>query len=383
MPSTPRSTTIEEALRDGETVQLAGFGKFHVAQYTGRPGVNPRTGERIDVPTTAVPRFTAGVRLRAGRALTASFAERLVDAVARRESQIVLGLDPDPAALWPQAAAAAVAAHRAPAAQRAGRAVLEQCRLLIEATAGVRRDQAAAGLLRAPRRPRLGRARRRGRVCPRGRAARDRRRQAWRRSRDRARLRAGAGRRDRDRRGRGAAASAPTRSRPTRCSGEMRSSHCSASGAGVFVLVRTSNPGAADVQDLLLADGAPLWERLARLVDELGDSGSSHGFSDVGAVIGATRPEHLERARELMPRTIFLLPGVGAQGGRAEDLGAGLRARAGGRTGDRLAFDRQRPRAGRRRSGRRRGGRGAAPARGRLGARLLARNAARSVCWGE
>jgi DNA-binding protein HU-beta len=55
---------IESALRDGESVQLTGFGKFHVAQYTGRAGVNPRTGERIDVPTTAVPRFTAGVRLK-------------------------------------------------------------------------------------------------------------------------------------------------------------------------------------------------------------------------------------------------------------------------------------------------------------------------------
>ena len=56
--------TIEAALRDGESVQLTGFGKFHVAQYTGRAGVNPRTGERIEVPTTAVPRFTAGVRLK-------------------------------------------------------------------------------------------------------------------------------------------------------------------------------------------------------------------------------------------------------------------------------------------------------------------------------
>lgn len=55
---------IEAALRDGESVQLTGFGKFHVAQYTGRAGVNPRTGERIEVPTTAVPRFTAGVRLK-------------------------------------------------------------------------------------------------------------------------------------------------------------------------------------------------------------------------------------------------------------------------------------------------------------------------------
>ena len=55
---------IEASLRSGEAVQLAGFGKFHVARYTGRPGVNPRTGERIDVPSTAVARFTAGARLR-------------------------------------------------------------------------------------------------------------------------------------------------------------------------------------------------------------------------------------------------------------------------------------------------------------------------------
>ncbi|HEY5389804.1 MAG TPA: orotidine 5'-phosphate decarboxylase / HUMPS family protein, partial [Solirubrobacteraceae bacterium] len=91
-----------------------------------------------------------------------------------------------------------------------------------------------------------------------------------------------------------------------------------ASGSGVFVLVRTSNPGAADVQDLELASGEALWERLARLVDELGGAGA--GLADVGAVLGATRPEHLERARELMPRAVFLLPGVGAQGGRVEDL---------------------------------------------------------------
>jgi DNA-binding protein HU-beta len=55
---------IEASLRDGETVQLTGFGKFHVARYTGRPGVNPRTGEPIEVASTPVPRFTAGARLR-------------------------------------------------------------------------------------------------------------------------------------------------------------------------------------------------------------------------------------------------------------------------------------------------------------------------------
>ena len=89
-------------------------------------------------------------------------------------------------------------------------------------------------------------------------------------------------------------------------------------GAGLFVLVRTSNPGAADIQDLELASGERLWERLARMVAELG--GPGEGVADVGAVTGATAPEHLARMRELMPRAPFLLPGVGAQGGRIEDL---------------------------------------------------------------
>jgi len=56
---------IEASLRAGEPVKLAGFGAFHVGSYTGRAGVNPRTGERIEVGTTAVPRFRAGSRLRA------------------------------------------------------------------------------------------------------------------------------------------------------------------------------------------------------------------------------------------------------------------------------------------------------------------------------
>jgi orotidine-5'-phosphate decarboxylase len=92
------------------------------------------------------------------------------------------------------------------------------------------------------------------------------------------------------------------------------------SGAGCFVLVRTSNPGAAPVQDEP-AEG-PLHERLARLVDEVGsDLVGESGLSSVGAVTGATQPELLRRLRELMPRAVFLLPGVGAQGGRVEDLG--------------------------------------------------------------
>jgi orotidine-5'-phosphate decarboxylase len=103
-------------------------------------------------------------------------------------------------------------------------------------------------------------------------------------------------------------------------------------GRGVLVLVRTSNPGAADVEDLRLADSGTVWERIAALVDELGASGVGEaGLSDIGAVVGATEPGHLERARELMPSAMFLLPGVGAQGGRVEDLAAAFSpGRAGG-----------------------------------------------------
>ncbi len=103
-------------------------------------------------------------------------------------------------------------------------------------------------------------------------------------------------------------------------------------GSGVLVLVRTSNPGAADIEDLQLAQSGTVWQRIAALVDDLGGPGVGRaGLSDVGAVIGATAPGHLQRARELMPSATFLLPGVGAQGGRVEDLAPAFRpGRAGG-----------------------------------------------------
>jgi orotidine-5'-phosphate decarboxylase len=95
------------------------------------------------------------------------------------------------------------------------------------------------------------------------------------------------------------------------------------SGAGVFALVRTSNPGAADVEDLDTPEG-PVHEQLARMVDRFADrlAGPESGLSGMGAVVGATAPEHIARLRDLMPRAVFLIPGVGAQGGRPEDLGA-------------------------------------------------------------
>jgi orotidine-5'-phosphate decarboxylase len=94
-----------------------------------------------------------------------------------------------------------------------------------------------------------------------------------------------------------------------------------AAGAGVFALVRTSNPGAADIQDLPAPD-RPLHERLAEMVASFGDRlAGSGGLSGMGAVVGATEPAHIARLRELMPASVFLIPGVGAQGGRPEDLG--------------------------------------------------------------
>jgi orotidine-5'-phosphate decarboxylase len=93
-----------------------------------------------------------------------------------------------------------------------------------------------------------------------------------------------------------------------------------AAGAGVFVLVRTSNPGAADLFDAELVAGGPLWEQIARLVAAAGTPGPESGLAEVGAVAGATAPQHLARMRELMPHAPFLLPGIGAQGGAVADL---------------------------------------------------------------
>ena len=94
-------------------------------------------------------------------------------------------------------------------------------------------------------------------------------------------------------------------------------------GLGVLAILKTSNPGSADIQDLPLADGRPLWQHIAGLLDRWGENlvGAS-GLSRLGAVVGATHPEVLETARSLMPQAVFLLPGVGAQGGKSEDLTA-------------------------------------------------------------
>src|SRR5215203_4104908 len=90
---------------------------------------------------------------------------------------------------------------------------------------------------------------------------------------------------------------------------------CREHGSGLFCLVKTSNAG-ADVQDAELADGSMLWQHVARLVDGWGaDTIGSGGLSSVGAVVGATHPLAVAEARRLLPHAVLLLPGVGAQGG--------------------------------------------------------------------
>ena len=90
---------------------------------------------------------------------------------------------------------------------------------------------------------------------------------------------------------------------------------CRRDGAGLFCLVKTSNAGSADVQDLALRDGRPVWQQVAALVDELGeDLTGERGLSSLGAVVGATYPRAVGEARLLMPKAVLLLPCVGAQG---------------------------------------------------------------------
>jgi orotidine-5'-phosphate decarboxylase len=258
--------------------------------------------------------------------------------VAERESQIVLGLDPDPSALWPQGSAAqeAGAGQALEAAHRAAAAVLEHCRAVIDATAqaivAVKLQLARFELLGAP-----------------GWAALM---EVAEHARSLGLLVIADGKRGDIDVSAGAYAAALLGGADSpfgRLQGlgadlvtvnplmgvdalEPFVTAARASGAGVLVLVRTSNPGAADVEDLAVEGGGRVWERIAVIVDRLGAAGvGAGGLSDVGAVVGATGPDHLKRARELMPCATFLLPGVGAQGGRVADLAAAFApGRAGG-----------------------------------------------------
>lgn len=96
---------------------------------------------------------------------------------------------------------------------------------------------------------------------------------------------------------------------------------CRRSGTGLFCLVKTSNAGSADIQDAALSDGRRLWQQVAELVSEWGEElVGDRGLSSVGAVVGATYPRAVAEARRLMPQAILLLPGVGAQGATPADV---------------------------------------------------------------
>jgi orotidine-5'-phosphate decarboxylase len=254
--------------------------------------------------------------------------------VAERESQIVLGLDPDPSELWP--GGETTSDVNAPPLEVAASAISQHCRALIDATAeacvAVKLQLARFELLGAPGWGALGavaaHARLRGLLV-----IADGKRGDIDVS---ARAYAGAlmtgidtpfGRLN------GLGADLVTvNPLMGRDAIEPFVAVARAAGAGVLALVRTSNPGAADIEDLELEGGGAVWERVAAMVDELGRPGVGQaGLSDVGAVVGATQPSHLARARELMGSSTFLLPGVGAQGGRVEDLAPAFApGRAGG-----------------------------------------------------
>jgi orotidine-5'-phosphate decarboxylase len=255
------------------------------------------------------------------------FSDRLSALVEERESQVVLGLDPDPSKLWPEAVARAglVEAHPEQRSQLTAEAVAVHCGLAI----------AAAGPSCVAVKPQLACFERLG---SHGWAALE---QIVATAHEHGLLVIADGKRGDVAQSAAAYGQAlvghtdgPFGEVPGlgadaftanpllgRDALEPMLAAADANGAGCFVLVRTSNPGAAEIQDE--PDDLPLRTRLARMVDELGERrvGRDSGLSDVGAVTGATRPELLAELRELMPRAIFLLPGVGAQGGRAEDLG--------------------------------------------------------------
>ena len=95
---------------------------------------------------------------------------------------------------------------------------------------------------------------------------------------------------------------------------------CKKSDKGIFVLLKTSNKSSSEIQDRLI-EGRPLYNHVAELINTWGeDVIGSYGFSEVGAVVGATHPKEGVELRKLCPHVFFLVPGYGAQGGKAEDL---------------------------------------------------------------
>lgn len=96
---------------------------------------------------------------------------------------------------------------------------------------------------------------------------------------------------------------------------------CAEYGKGIFVLTKTSNESSDELQNQPFEGGETLYEAMGRFCEEWGKSlPGKHGYSGVGAVVGATWPDQLKELREMLPNTFFLVPGYGAQGGTADDV---------------------------------------------------------------
>ena len=100
---------------------------------------------------------------------------------------------------------------------------------------------------------------------------------------------------------------------------------CQKYDKGVFILVKTSNPSSGELQDLKLENENEVYMQVANLVEKWGEElRGKYGYSSISAVVGATYPEQLKQIREKAPHTYFLIPGYGAQGGKAEDIALGF-----------------------------------------------------------
>ena len=266
----------------------------------------------------------------------AGFGDRLAHAVERSQSQVLLGLDPDPARLLPDALGSVEGGDHHTAAEQAAAAVGAHCAALVDAVApacvGVKLQLACFERLGAPGWAALADVAAHARAAGLLVLADAKRGDVPHTASAYAQALLGStetpwGQVE------GLGADAVT-ANPLlgRDSLEPIVTAARERGAGVFVLVRTSNPGAAELQDDAPPGGQPLRERLAAIVAGLGrDAVGNAGLSDVGAVVAATQPALMEDLRARMPHAVFLLPGIGAQGGRAEDAApafAGRRAAA-------------------------------------------------------
>ena len=100
---------------------------------------------------------------------------------------------------------------------------------------------------------------------------------------------------------------------------------CKKYDKGAFILVKTSNPSSGDLQDLKLENGEEVYTKVVKLVEEWGaDLVGKYGYSSISAVVGATYPKQLQDLRKIAPHTFFLIPGYGAQGGKADDIALGF-----------------------------------------------------------